>query len=166
MTLRAAAVALLLLPATAGATTIDAGTITVGKGVNGAELGMKRGQVIEALGTPLDENANGVMSYQPYNGRGILDVYRDPKRVRMFVVSFVRSSQWRLQDGNRIFTRGAIGRVYRHYGRRVRTREDETGSLYYYVRSRLRGRRVETAFLVDRFGRRKAQVLDVFINLR
>jgi hypothetical protein len=173
MTARATLIALLLLPllpsATASAATIDSGEIVVNEGVNGATLGMKRGQVINALGKPVDENANGVMSYQDFRepGGGIFDVYRDPRRVRLFIVAFPRSGAWRLQDGNRIFKHGGIKRLYDTYGSRVSKRADkEDGSLYYVIKGRFGGRPVETAFLVDRFSKTGSHVLDVYINYR
>jgi hypothetical protein len=167
MRLPAALIALLLLPATAGAATVDSGTITVGEGVNGATLGMKRSEVVRTLGEPADENTHGVMSYQRLGDDGILDVYRDPKRVRLFIVSFVASGDWQLADGNLIFKRGGIDRLYDSYGKRVKKRPDRvTGSLYYTIRGHFKGRRVETAFQVDRYSRSKAHVLDVYINYR
>ena len=62
--------------APAQAQRIDTGEIVVGQGVNGATLGMTRGQVIDELGTPAEENAQGVMSYQrlDHQGTGIFDI--------------------------------------------------------------------------------------------
>jgi hypothetical protein len=143
---------------------IDHGTITVGRGAAGARLDMTREQVVAQLGRPLAENDNGVMSYQRPRV-GILDVYRygDTKRVRMFIVSF-QGRAWKLRDGNPIFAKGGIDRLYDHYGRRVRRfRDPRTGDTYYIIRSTYRGRPVETKFEVNRLSRKTALVRNIFI---
>ena len=72
-----------------------------------------------------------------------------------------------LADGNKIFKRGAIKRLYDHYGERVhKVRVMEDGSLYYEIRGRFQGRKVRTSFQVDRFSKSRAHVLDVFIAYR
>ena len=147
---------------------IDQGTITVGRGAGGARLDMSRDQVIAELGAPVRENANGVMSYQPdlESATSLFDIYRhgDTGRVRMFILAGFRGGGWKLRDGNAIFARGAIDRLYRHYGRRVRREHDRViGERRYVIRSRYLDRPVETQFLVDRFSRKKARVLDVII---
>jgi hypothetical protein len=118
--------ATLLVAAPAQATTVDGGTIVVGRGAAGAKLDMTRKQVIAKLGKPESQNGNGVLSYQPDDALKIFDVYR-------------------------------------HYGKRVHRLTDETGSRLYVIKSRYHHRPVETQFLVDRFGRRRARVLDVFL---
>jgi len=158
----------LLLAAPAWAGKINAGEIVVGRGANGATLGMTRAEVVGALGTPLDENLNGVMSYQPSSSaaEGIFDVYRTDKTgpVRMFIISFPNNGKWTLDDGNKIFRRGAIQRLYDTYGDRVHKRTDvEDGSKNLFIRGRFHGRRVRTEFLVDRYSKTKGKVLDVFI---
>jgi hypothetical protein len=155
-------------PAHAGR--IDSGVIKVGRGPAGATLGMTRAQVVAALGDPVDENTNGVMSYQPFDtdDAGIFDVYRNHPgndRVRLFILSFVGSTGWTLGEGNHIFRKGAIKRLYRHYGSRVHKRDvPEDGSKYYVIRGHFHGRKVETAFQVTRFSRAKAKVLDVYVS--
>jgi hypothetical protein len=165
----AAATVLWAVPAHAGK--ISSGTITVGQGANGATLGMTKQQVIDHLGRPLDENPQGVLSYQPFLGHsdGIFDVYRGGagKTVDLFIISFPDSGKWVLDDGNKIFKAGAIKRLYDHYGSRVhKVNAREDGSLYYTVRGRFQGKKVKTAFQVDRFSKTKAKVLDVFISYR
>jgi len=66
-------------------------------------------------------------------------------------------------DGNAIFARRSIARLYKHYGTRVRRAHDDTGDRWYFIKSRYHHRPVETQFHVDRFSRKKARVLDVFI---
>jgi hypothetical protein len=156
-------------PAEAGK--ISSGEIVVGQGANGATLGMTRAEVVGALGQPLDENPQGVLSYQPFtaSAAGIFDIYRggEGKTVDLFVISFPGSAKWTLDDGNKIFKRGAIKRLYAEYGDRVRKRNvKDDGSLYYVIRGRFAGRPVETAFLVDKFSEADAHVLDVFISIR
>jgi hypothetical protein len=159
------AVAAIACPS-AQAAAIDHGRITVGRGAAGARLDMTRAQVIHKLGVPVAENANGLMSYQPDGASGIFDVYRylDTKRVRMFVLAGFHGRSWRLADGNAIFARRSIARLYRHYGTRVhRVHDATTDDRTYVIKSTYRHRPVETQFLVDRFSRTKARVLDVFI---
>lgn len=125
---------------------------------------MTRAQVIARLGAPVSEG--GALAYQPESGRGQFDVYlADNGRVRMIsLAGFTGSRAWKLTDGNAIFTRGAIDRVYRRYGRRVRRVHDRRiDERRYVIRSRYHGRPVETQFIVDRFSRTGAQVLDVVI---
>lgn len=147
---------------------ISHGTITVDRGIAGARLGMTRAQVVSHLGKPLDENGNGVMSYEPDStAKGIFDVYRaqDTGRVRLFILAGMKGTAWRLGDGNAIFAKGGIDRLYKHFGRRVHRLDDKSdGSLYYYVNGRYKGRKVQTSFQVDRFSRAKARVLDVYVT--
>jgi hypothetical protein len=156
----------LAIAAPAQATVVDSGTIVVGRGAGGARLDMTRAQVVAKLGKPESANQNGVLSYQPDGADAIFDVYRHlaaPKHVRMFILAGFKGSSWRLKDGNAIFAKRAIVRLYRHYGKRVHRVTDETGSQLYVIKSRYHHRPVETQFLVDRFGRKRARVLDVFI---
>lgn len=161
----AIAIALAAAPA-AHATVVNRGTIVVGRGAGGARLDMTRAQVVAKLGQPESENGNGVLSYQPDGADKIFDVYRHlaaPKHVRMFILAGYRGRSWKLADGNAIFARRAITRLYRHYGKRVHRVRDNTGDKLYVIKSRYHHRPVETQFLVDRFSRTKARVLDVFI---
>ena len=155
------------IAAPARATVIDSGTIVVGRGAAGARLDMTRAQVVAKLGKPESANQNGVLSYQPDGADAIFDVYRHlaaPKHVRMFILAGFKGSSWRLKDGNAIFAKRAIARLYRHYGKRVhRVHDTTTDDRMYVIKSRYKHRPVETQFLVDRFGRKRARVLDVFI---
>jgi hypothetical protein len=154
---------------TASARSINGATLVVGRGANGARLDMTRQQVLARLGTwPSGKSA---LSYlRPSDG--IFDVYRYPDagRVRMFIFSFgppFHRRAWRLRDGNRIFTKGGIDRLYRHYGRRVhRWINPETGDRNYVICSRYHHRPVRTEFLVGRFSRDRlvADVTILFID--
>jgi hypothetical protein len=159
---------MLALALAALAAPISHGTITVNRGIAGARLGMTRAQVVSHLGKPLSENGNGVMSYEPDStAKGIFDVYRaqDTGRVRLFILAGMKGDAWRLGDGNPIFAKGGIDRLYTHFGTRVHKLNDKSdGSLYYYVKGRYRGRAVRTSFQVDRFSRKQARVLDVYVN--
>jgi hypothetical protein len=145
---------------------VNHGTITVGRGAAGARLDMTHAQVVAKLGAPLAENGNGVMSYQPDSASSIFDVYRylqRPKHVRMFILAGFKGRSWKLRDGNAIFARHSIARLYKHYGKRVHRASDDTGDRWYVIKSRFHHRPVSTEFHVDRFSRSKARVLDVFI---
>jgi hypothetical protein len=162
LTLGAAALA-----APAQAKEVTHGTIVVGRGAAGARLDMTRAQVIDKLGAPESENGNGVMVYEKDGSSHIFDVYRHldpPKHVRMFIIAGFHGRSWKLRDGNAVFARHAIARLYAHYGKRVHRVHDVTSDdRYYTIKSRYRHRPVETQFHVDRFGRNRARVLDVFL---
>jgi hypothetical protein len=162
-----AIVGLLAMAPAASATEVTHGTIMVGRGAAGARLDMTRSQVVAKLGTPEAENDNGVLFYESETSSHIFDVYRElapPNRVRMFVIAGFRGGAWKLADGNAIFARHAIDRLYRHYHKRVHRRYDPvTGERSYVIKTRYHHRRVETSFQVDRFGRKRARVLDAFI---
>jgi hypothetical protein len=122
--------------------------------------------VIAKLGTPESENGNGVMFYEPDGADHIFDVYRDldpPKHVRMFIIAGYQGKSWKLADGNAIFAKRSIARLYAHYGNRIHKHHDNTGDRWYTIKSRYHHRPVATEFHVDRFSRTKARVLDVFI---
>jgi hypothetical protein len=105
------------------------------------------------------------MSYQRPRV-GIFDVYRygDTGRVRMFILSFRQGRAWKLRDGNPIFAKGGIDRLYRHYGTRVKAmRDPRTGDPYYLLRTRFRHRPVETRFDVSRLSRKRALVRNILI---
>jgi hypothetical protein len=158
--------AALLSAAPATAKPVMGGTILVGRGAAGARLDMTRAQVIAKLGAPEDENGNGVLFYEPDGSDRIFDVYRHldpPKHVRMFIIAGFRGKSFKLADGNAIFARRSIARLYKHYGKRVHRAHDDTGDRWYFIKSRYHHRPVETQFHVDRFSRKKARVLDVFI---
>jgi hypothetical protein len=152
--------------APAQAKEITHGTIVVGKGAAGARLDMTRAQVIARLGAPEDENGNGVLFYEADGSDHIFDVYRHldpPRHVRQFIIAGFHGKSWKLADGNAIFARRAIARLYEHYGTRVSKHHDNTGDRWYTIKSRYHHRPVETQFHVDRFSRTKARVLDVFL---
>jgi hypothetical protein len=143
---------------------IHRGTIIVGRGAAGARLDMTRHQVVAKLGRPVAANGEGVMSYER-PARGIFDIYRyaDSKRVRMIIVAS-HGRAWRLRDGNAIFAKAAIDRLYQRYGHRVhRVRDPRTGDAYYVIRSIYHHRPVETKFEVNRFSRKRALVRNLFI---
>jgi hypothetical protein len=161
------AFALLAAAATsAGARTVSSGVITVGHGANGVELGMQRAQVIQKLGKPNMENGFGTMSYGSDRSNTIFDIYRTHAgangTVRQFVIASPRNRAFRLQDGNRIFTKGGLRRVANAYRSRLRFHRFDDGTPYYELISRLHGRKVLTDFETDRHSL-GAYVLDVFI---
>jgi len=155
----------LVLAVPANARTITAGVITVGRGANGAELGMTRAQVVRKLGRPGAENSLGTMSYGSDRANVIFDVYRfldPPHGVHQFVIASPHNRHFRLSDGNRIFIKGGLRRVANRYGRALKFHRFEDGSPYYEIVSRLHGKKVLTDFETDRRSL-GAYVLDVFI---
>jgi hypothetical protein len=140
--------------------------ITVGRGVNGVELGMSRARVIRRLGRPNSENSFGTMSYGSDRANTIFDVYRTSGgasgKVKQFVIAAPRNRAFRLQDGNRVFTRGGLRRLAGRYGRRLTFHRFDDGTPYYELATRLHGRRVLTDFATERRAL-DSYVLDVFI---
>ena len=111
-----ASLAALLTAAPAHAGPVTHGTIVVGRGAAGARLDMTRAQVIAKLCAPEDENGNGVLFYEPDSANRIFDVYRDldpPKHVRMFIIAGFHGQSFKLADGNAIFARRSIARLYK-----------------------------------------------------
>lgn len=137
---------------------IYGGVITVGRGAAGATLGMTRAQVIARLGRPLKER--GYMAYEnepqgrigPRTPHGMFDLYLRNGRVRMIVIS--PHSGWRLSNGIHIFAGGAIARLMRSYGSRLKPTRIEDGERLYRITGRYLGRAVWTEFYVARFGPR------------
>lgn len=157
--------ALLLLAAPASARTISSALITVGRGANGAVLGMTRAQLITALGRPASENGLGTLSYGSDPANTVFDVYRltaAPHTVHEFVISAPRNPHFRLSDGNRIFTKGGLRRLAKHYGKALHFHTFDDGSPYYELVTRFHGKTVKTAFPTDQRGL-DGYVLDVFI---
>ena len=158
--------ALLALPAGGAAASrtkgVDGGVITVNRGAVGVTLGMTRAQVIARLGRPLREWREGLMRY---GKRGAMfDVYRRGSRVEKLGIAAGASAtarrRFRLPDGNRVFERGGIRRLKRHYGRRVKLiHYDLSGEPIYRISGRYRGRRVVTDFS---FHRGRAESVFIF----
>lgn len=141
------------------------GTITVGVGAAGVEVGMPRAQVVDLLGKPFYENRNGYMQYMPDDGRGLFDVYRagggSGTRVRMVsVVSY--GAHFKLDNGIAIFKAGGLRALGRAYGRRLRLVRTSDGELIYRIVTRTAGRRVDTDFTVTR-PNLGARVMQVFV---
>ena len=156
---------LLAAPAPAAARTITSGVITVGRGADGAELGMTRAQVIKKLGRPAAVNGLGTLSYGSDQANVIFDVYRlvdPPHTVHEFVISSPRNPRFRLSDGNRIFTKGGLRRLAKRYGKALHFHTFDDGSPSYELVTRLHGKKVKTAFPTDKRGL-DAYVLNVFI---
>jgi len=133
---------------------IYGGVITVGRGVAGARLGMTRAQVIARLGPPVREMLNRGMSYEalpPKNPHGQFDIALQGGRARMFIIS--PRSTWRLANGIHIFASGAIARLMRYYGHRLKPTRIEDGERLYRITERYLGRTVWTEFYVAHFGR-------------
>jgi hypothetical protein len=152
--------------APAGATVIDHGTITVNQGVNGATIGMTRSQVIDTLGKPEYTNANGLLEYSdPVEDGGIFDIFLGRKSHRVNGIQIAYEGGWKLDDGNRVFKRGAVRRLFRHYGSRVRRNPVYQGTRSYSINGRFHGRKVSTTLSVTKY-RRSARALEVFVGVR
>ena len=149
----AVAAVLVVGPVPASARVVHGGTIDIGRGAAGVELGMGRSEVMLWLGLPTNESGSS-LSYSDSAGTLTLQEAADDALVdRIVIASHGRA--WRLRDGNAIFTGGGIARLVRRYGSRVRRLRDPTlGRRAYVIAGRYRGRRVRTEFVVDRFTRR------------
>ena len=134
---------------------IFGGVIVVGRGVAGARLGMTRAQVIERIGPPVREMPNRGMSYEPLppkNPHGQFDIALQGGHVRMFIIS--PRSTWHLANGIHIFASGAVARLMRCYGRRLKPTRIEDGERVYRITEHFLGRTVWTEFYVEHFGPR------------
>jgi hypothetical protein len=116
---------------------------------------MTRAEVIARLGAPVSEYPNRIMSYEalpPKNPNGQFDIYLQRGRARMFIIS--PRSTWRLANGIHIFVKGAIARLMRWYGHRLKPTRIEDGERLYRITGRYLGRTVWTEFYVQHFGPR------------
>lgn len=128
------------------------GVITVGRGAAGIRLGMTRAQVIARLGRPFNENSNGYMQYAylppghvpPNVQHGLFDVYLRHGRVRMIIIGAHKG--FRLGDGTRVFERGAVARLMRRFGHRLKAMRAEDGEPVYRIVGRYLGTTVWTDF--------------------
>jgi len=144
------------------------GVITVGRGAAGVRLDMTRAQVIARLGRPFAENRNGYMRYAysrpgyiPSNVKhGLFDLYLRKGRVRMMIIG--PQKDFRLTDGNHIFTKGGVARLKRRYGRRLHALHAEDGEPVYRIAERYLGRTVWTDFWPEHFGA-DAMIMGVYI---
>jgi hypothetical protein len=158
--------ALAALPAApAQATLIDHGTITVNQGVNRATVGMTRAQVVDVLGRPEYTNANGLLEYSDPTEGQIFDIFLGRRSHRVNGIQIAYPGGFKLQDGNRIFKRGAVRRLFHTYGARVHPNPISQGTRSYSVNGRFHGRKVSTTFSVTKY-RRSARALEVFVGVR
>lgn len=157
---------LALAPAAQAADGVRGGTITPNRGVNGANLGMTRDQVIDRLGDPLREQ-HRIMDYGYEAYEDVLEIYRgDSNRVKFFQMG-LHGRHFKLPDGNHPFVRGGVGRLTDTYGGRLHrhVRSGRPTERSYKLYGRLDGRRVVTKFLVNAF-RRSAHVYEIQMRLR
>ena len=150
--LAAVAAVLAVGAAPASASIVRGGTIDVGRGAAGARLGMGRSEVLLWLGLPTKESASSLSYGGPAGTLTLHEATDDALVDRISITS--RGRAWRLRGGNPVFIRGGIAGILRRYGNRVRPLRDPTLGRAYVIAGRYRGRRVRTAFVVDRFTRR------------
>lgn len=144
-----------LAPAAQAANGVKGGTITPNRGVNGANLGMTRAQVIDRLGDPVSEYLR-ILSYGYRKYEDTLSIYRakHADRVEYFQMG-LHGRHFKLPGGNHPFVRGGVGRLRDDYGKRLHkavkhTRPTERS---YTLYGRLKDRPVATKFLVSGFKR-------------
>jgi hypothetical protein len=150
---------LALLVTGSGAAAIGTATIVPNRGAGGATLGMTRAQAVAALGQPVSENANGVLTYA--TGNRIFDVYRTGPngRVRMFVLS---GRNYCTAAGICTRRAGGVGKLQARYGNRLVTHTNPDGLECYFLRGWFGGRAVTTNFVVSSTSP-GARILDVII---
>jgi hypothetical protein len=158
-TLLVAVVASCVPAALAGGSTesIESGRIAVGRGVHGVTLGMTRAQVVARLGRPISQNAIGYMEYSQKN---LFDVYvrrGTPKRADLISVA---GPGFCLSGGICSLTKGSLKRLVGRFGERldVELYPEDADAPDYVIRSRFRGRTVNTAFSHGR-----GQIVQVYI---
>jgi hypothetical protein len=163
----AALLVLAAMPASALAGRVRSGTIVVGHGVAGANLGMTRAQVIGVLGKPVYENHNGVMDYQPIPTGNVFEFFRGRHSHKVNGIQLDgHGSGFKLADGNAIFTHGGQHRLFKHYGHRLHQNPVVQGQRSYNLYGRFHGRRVVTTFLVSKFSHTSGKVYEVDLGYR
>jgi len=136
------------------------GVIEVGRGAAGVTLGMTRAAVIARLGLPFNwrRGATGYMQYAylpigrvpPNVEHGQFDLFLANGRVRMIIIAAHKG--FVLQNGIRVFDKGAVARLMRFYGRRLKAMRSEDGEPVYRIVEHAFGRTVWTDFWPERFG--------------
>jgi len=150
-----AAVLIACTIAAAAAAAVEHGTIVVNRGAGGVTLGMTRAAVVQRLGAPLYQNANGYMQYAKTN---LFDVYLNgANRVRMIGVSGARFCTSR---GVCMQSKGGVGRLKAQYGKALRLVKAEDGERLYVLVGSFNGRRSFTSFGFAAKGR----IIQIFIG--
>lgn len=163
--MRTAVVALAAaLVAAAGAATASAavtsGMIRPNHGAAGIRLGMKKADVVDKLGPPVFQNANGFMQYGPEPPPPLFDVYLGGRnRVRELGIS---GRHFCVRNGPCMFRRHGLRQLRHRFGDRLKKVELETGETVYVVRGRFHGRRSFTSFSTTS-SRPRAKIIMVFI---
>lgn len=146
----------------APAKTVRGGTVEVGRGAAGIYLGMTRQEVVDMLGRPR-EKGRFFLSYGPAGADTSFDVYVDGTKRRAVRMIGLWGREFVLPDGTRLFTRGALRRLKKVYGDRLRrVHYRRTDTRLHRLKTRYLGERVWTDFLVDRF-RPNAKIRTIFI---
>jgi hypothetical protein len=141
----------------AAAQSIESGRIVVGRGVHGVTLGMTRAQVVARLGRPISQNAIG---YMQYSKKHLFDVYvrsGSPKRTDLISAA---GPGFCLSGGLCSLTKGSLNRLVARFGSRLKVElyPEDADAPDYVLRSRFRGRPVNTAFSHGR-----GQIVQVYI---
>jgi len=146
----AAGVGACLLAGVAGAAgrPIESGRIEVGRGIRGVTLGMTRDQVVARLGRPVYQNIAG---YMQYSKRQLFDVYvrrGNPRRADLITAA---GPGFCLPGDICSMTKGSLKRLAARYGPRLKVElyPEDADAPDYVLRSRFRGRHVNTAFSHD-----------------
>jgi hypothetical protein len=160
----AAALAAALLAAATAATAsgvVTSGTIRVNHAAAGIRLGMKKADVVDKLGPPVFQNANGFLQYGPDPPPPLFDLYLGRRnRVRQLGIS---GRHFCLPGGPCMFRRHGLKQLRDRFGDRLKKVELETGETVYVLRGRIDGRRSFTSFSTPS-ARSRAKIIMVFLG--
>ncbi|MEA2178823.1 MAG: hypothetical protein QOG77_2120 [Solirubrobacteraceae bacterium] len=158
--------AVVALAPTAHATTIKSGTITPGRGLNGATLGMTRAEVIDQLGKPSYTNANGLLEYSSPSA-DIFDLFLGHRSDKLNLLQLaMHGSKFKLADGNAVYAKGGLKRLFRHYHKRLHKNPYYQGERSYSLYGKFHGRKVVTVFSVTKYAAATGRVYQVVIAYR
>jgi len=141
---------------------VTGGTIRPNRGAAGIRLGMAKADVVDKLGPPVFQNANGFMEYGPEDKGILFDLYLGRhKRVRQLGIS---GRRFCLRSGTCMRERFGLRKLRHEFGERLKKVQIvETGETVYVLRSRFHGRRSFTSFSTTS-DRARARIAMVFIG--
>ena len=161
--LSAAALLLAALPAGAAARGCTGGTIHIGRGFDRVRLGQTRTQLIDELGKPYFENANGFMQFAPGDAVPECDIYRTSGAKTSTAGTIALSGRkFVVSGGIRIFDSGGLRALKQHYPR-MRLIRPSNDQPYYRIRGHYKGRKVYTSIIPSKPSL-DARAVQVFIG--
>ncbi|MCW3066162.1 MAG: hypothetical protein JWN32_3334 [Solirubrobacterales bacterium] len=163
MTVLAALLALLAVPASASARTCTGGTIYINKGFDQVRLGQSRTTIVGELGKPNYENRNGFMQFGPDDFSSLCDVYRTSgsKHSTARLLSF-SGRRFVVSGGIKIFDNGGLRKLKAKYPS-MKIVHPPNDSPAYQITGHYQGRKVFTTITPSKLSL-SGRALQVFIG--